>query len=144
MSREYPDRPIFGVGAIVFKADYVLLIKRSRPPRDGLWSLPGGVQKLGETIHEALIREVKEETGLLVTVDRLATLIDIIDTDNAGRTRHHYTVADYVCCAAGGVLKPGGDAADAKWVKVGDLGKYDLTPKTKEVIETVWKQSKNI
>ena len=65
MSREYPDRPWVGIGAIAFRGDTVLLVRRARPPRQGLWSLPGGAQHLGEGAEEAARRELREETGLL-------------------------------------------------------------------------------
>lgn len=139
MTRQYPERPIFGVGAIILKDEKVLLIKRGQEPLKDFWSLPGGAQETGETTHEALRREILEETGLEIEIIKFATMVDIIDLDEAGKVRHHYTVADYLCRATGGTLKAGGDAADAKWVKIGDLDKFDLTPKAKEVIEAAWK-----
>ena len=140
MTREYPDRPVFGVGALVFDGDKVLLVKRGRSPRQGQGSLPGGAQKLGETVKQALVREVREETGLDVAVEHLETLVDIIDNDQDGKARHHYTVADYRCRVMGGTLAAGGDAAEAKWVAVKDLSNYDLTPKAKDVITAAWKR----
>ena len=144
MSREYPDRPIFGVGAIIFEGDQVLLVKRKFPPKAGFWSLPGGAQEVGETAIEALKREVMEETWLVVEVVQLATIADIIDEDKAGRVRHHYTVADYVCRVVGGELQAGGDAQAVKWVPVAALDDYKLTPKTRDVIEATWKRLKSI
>ena len=139
MQRQYPDRPIFGVGAIIFERENVLLIKRGQPPLEGFWSLPGGAQETGETVEEALKREILEETGLEIEILKLATMVDIIDLDKAGKARHHYTVADYLCRAKAGILKAGGDAADAKWVQLGELGNFNLTPKAREVIEAAWK-----
>ena len=75
MTRQYPKRPIFGVGAIIFEGDKVLLAKRGRKPLEGAWSLPGGAQKLGETIEAALKREIFEETGLEIEVIRFAAMI---------------------------------------------------------------------
>lgn len=139
MTRQYPDRPIFGVGAIIFEGETVLLIKRGLPPMEGYWSLPGGAQEAGETVEEALRREILEETGLGIEIIKFATMVDIIDLDAVGKARHHYTVADYVCRVLGGTLKAGGDAADAKWVQLSGLADFNLTPKTREVIEAAWK-----
>jgi ADP-ribose pyrophosphatase YjhB (NUDIX family) len=101
--------------------------------------LPGGAQKAGETVEEALTREILEETGLQIKIDNFATMIDIIDRDDEGQARHHYTVADYVCSVTGGTLSPNGDADDAKWFSLSDLDTLDLTPNAKEVIEAAWK-----
>jgi len=139
MTRQYPTRPIFGVGAIIFDGHKVLLIERGSPPLEGYWSLPGGAQEAGETAEEALHREIREETGLKIKIERFAALVDIIDRDEAGRARHHYTVADYVCSVTGGKLTPGGDARGAAWVALKDLNSYRLTPKAKEIIEAAWK-----
>lgn len=139
MQRQYPDRPIFGVGAIIFEGEKVLLIKRGQAPLKGHWSLPGGAQETGETGEEALKREILEETGLEIEIIKFATMVDIIDLDEAGKARHHYTVADYLCRATGGTLKAGGDALATKWVRLTDLDKFNLTPKAREVIEAAWK-----
>ncbi len=139
MTRQYPDRPIFGVGAIIFEGESVLLIKRGRPPLGGYWSLPGGAQKAGETVEEALIREIREETGLKIEVIKFATMVDIIDRDETGRVRYHYTVADYICQVLGGILHSGGDAEKARWVPLSDLKTTRLTPNAREVIEAAWK-----
>ena len=134
MTREYPKNPIFGVGAVIIKDNEVVLIKRGQAPLKGHWSLPGGAQKVGETAKQAVVRETLEETGLKVIPIRLITLVDIIERDNQGAIRHHYTVADYLCRVTGGTLKAGGDAADARWVALGKLDEMDLTAKAKEVI----------
>ncbi len=139
MTREFPKKPIFGVGAVIIRGDEVLLIKRGRAPLQGHWSLPGGAQKVGETVNQALVRETFEETGLAVAPGRLIALVDIIERDDAGAVRHHYTVADYLCRVTGGGLRAGGDAADARWVARGNLDEMGLTPKVKEVILAAWK-----
>jgi len=144
MSRQYPDKPVFGVGAVIFDGGRVLLIKRGQAPLKGHWSLPGGAQEIGETAHEALSREIREETGLEIEIIRFLTLVDIIERDKKGKVRHHYTVADYLCQALGGDLSPEGDAADARWVAMEELETYSLTPKAREVIEKAWLTLKNI
>jgi len=138
MTRQYPDRPIFGVGAIIFEGEKVLLIKRGSPPLEGYWSLPGGAQETGETVEAAVKREILEETGLQIKIINFATMVDIIDLDEAGKARHHYSVADYVCRVTGGELQAGGDAAKVAWVPMADLDTLNLTPKAREVIEAAW------
>jgi len=139
MTRTFPTKPIFGVGAIVFRDEDVLLIKRGQPPLEGQWSLPGGAVELGEGARDALHREMMEETGLRIEIEALATVVDIIDRDENGAVRHHYVVADYKCSPVGGTLKAGGDAAGAKWVPLKKLKDYHLTPKAAEVIIKAWK-----
>ena len=84
MTREFPDRPIAGVGVVVLGAKGVLLVKRAKPPRQGQWSLPGGAQKLGETVFEAARRETLEETGLEIEVLGLIDVVDSIASDDGG------------------------------------------------------------
>lgn len=142
--RAFPPRPIFGVGAVIFQKQAVLLIQRGRAPLLGHWSLPGGAQKIGERVAEALKREVREETGLEIAPGRLITVVDIIERNVKGQVRYHYSVADYLCRVTGGALKAGGDAANVRWVHLGNLDKLKLTPKVKRVILNTWKNLKSI
>ena len=97
MSREYPERPIVGIGAVVIKNDQVLLIRRGKPPRLGGLSLPGGAQKVGETVFEGALREVTEETGVEAEVLGLIDVVDSMTRDDDGRLQFHYTLIDVVC-----------------------------------------------
>lgn len=133
-SREYPARPLVGVGVVVIGPLGVLLIKRGKPPRPGSWSLPGGAQKLGETVHAAAQREVLEETGLKVEVQGLVDVVDSINPDDNGDIRYHYTLVDVVAHPIGGEIRPGGDADDAKWVSFEDLEAIELWSETRRVI----------
>jgi len=134
MSREYPDRPLVGVGVVVLAARRVLLVRRGKPPRQGQWSLPGGAQKLGETVFEAAAREVREETGLDVEVLGLADVVDSIRHDDANRVRYHYTLVDVFAVARAGTLKAGGDAADAAWFEIADVAGLGLWSETERII----------
>jgi ADP-ribose pyrophosphatase YjhB (NUDIX family) len=135
MSREYPDRPVVGVGAIVWRGERVLLIRRGRPPRLGQWSLPGGAQQLGETLEAAIRREVREETGLELASVTFLTTVDLIDRDAEGLVRYHYTLLDFTADAAGGDPIAGDDAADVAWFEPGELVGLGLWSETVRVIE---------
>jgi ADP-ribose pyrophosphatase YjhB (NUDIX family) len=133
--REYPARPIVGVGGVVFIEGRVLLIKRRFEPLAGRWSLPGGVLEVGETLSEGLAREMKEETGLDVDVGPVVDVFDRITRDEAGRARFHYVLADYLCSVRAGTPVAGSDVAEVALVEPGDLSRYELSPKTLDVIE---------
>lgn len=136
-AREYPDRPWVGVGVVVWSGDQVLLVRRAHPPRKGHWSIPGGMQEVGETAQQAGIREVFEETGIEIRIDGLVDVIDLILPDEAGRVRTHYTLIDYhgVSLRDGAAPAPGDDADAARWVHADVLKEYALWPRTLQVIE---------
>ncbi len=133
-SREYPSRPLVGVGALIREENRIVLVRRGRPPGEGEWSIPGGLVKTGETLKQAVVREAREETGLKVEPLSLVELLERIFPDDLGRTRHHYVLADYLCRVVGGTLKAGSDATEALWVDRSGLQLYSLAPVTWEVI----------
>ena len=116
------------------RSDHVLLVRRARPPRTGEWSLPGGLQKLGETVAEAARREVLEETGLTIRVLGLADVVDLIEPDDDAGIRYHYTLVDVVASVEKGRLRAGDDAADACWFPLETLSKQPLWDETRRVI----------
>lgn len=133
-SRTYPERPIVGIGAVVWRADRVLLARRARPPRKGEWSLPGGAQKVGETVFEAARREVMEETGIAIEILGLAEVVDSIQRDDQGRILYHYTLIDLVAEWRSGEAVAGGDAAEVAWFGLEDLADLGLWSETLRVI----------
>src|SRR3954447_15520731 len=132
--REYPDRPIVGVGAVVIHLNRVLLVKRGNPPLLGEWSLPGGVVELGETLRSATEREALEETGLIVKAGEVLEVLDRIVPGKDAAPQYHYVLIDFLCTVHGGQLRAGSDAGDVCWVKENELGKFKLEKPAAEVI----------
>ena len=133
--RLYPRRPMVGVGAVVWRDGAVLLERRGQPPAQGSWALPGGLVDVGETLEEAVRREVREECGIEVVVGPLLGAFEPIQRDEDGRIRYHYVVIDYLVTYSGGDLVVGDDAAELCWVSVDDLDAYPLMPATRAMIE---------
>jgi 8-oxo-dGTP diphosphatase len=139
--RKYPDRPIVGVGAVIIDGDRVLLIKRAHEPLKGEWSLPGGAVEVGESLEGALIREVREETCLDVTVGPVVEVLDRIGRDAADRIEYHFVIIDYLCRVASGTATCGSDAAEVQWTQHRDLANYRLTTAATAVIEKAFAMS---
>lgn len=133
MAREYPDRPVVGVGAVIVKDGRVLIVKRAHDPRKGEWSLPGGRVELGESLVAAVQREVREETGLDVAVGPIIDTFDRIHRHD-GRVRYHFVIVDYLCTCTGGTLCAGDDAEEACWVSADQLAAYGVAPLAAEMI----------
>ena len=134
MTREYPKLPLIGVGVIVLGVDNILLIRRGKPPRQGSWSLPGGAQKLGETVYDAAVREVREETGIRIETIGLVDVVDSIHLDQIGAVQYHYTLIDVLARPLGGVLTAGGDAIEVEWAAIDDISGMELWSETERVI----------
>ncbi len=131
---DYPNRPLVGVGVVAVKDGRVLLIRRAKPPREGRWSLPGGRQRLGETVREAARRELREETGIEAAVTALLDVVDSITRDEEDAIAYHYTLVDFLAEWRDGTVRAGGDAAEAVWADPGDLAPYDLWDETLRLI----------
>ena len=123
-----------GVGAVILNGNQVVLVKRAHEPLKGEWSLPGGAVELGETLAEAVAREVREETGLDVSVGPVLEIFDRVHPGTDGRVEYHYILIDYLCMANGGELAAGSDAAEACWVPIDDLVTYRLAEAATAVI----------
>ena len=134
-TRRYPPHPIPGVGALIIDGDRILLVERAREPHAGWWSLPGGVLERGETLADAVRREVREETGLEVEPLCVIEIFERILRDDAGRVEYHYVLIDYLCRPTGGTLAAASDAKQAFWVARPDLSRFRLTEGTLSVIE---------
>ena len=133
--REYPERPIVGVGAVIVRDGRVVLIRRRYEPLAGQWSLPGGTLELGETLEEGTAREMLEETGLVVEIGPVIEVFDRIMFDAEKRVRYHFVLVDYLCRPIAGELRAGSDVDDAVFAAPDELAGYRLTKKATAVIE---------
>jgi mutator protein MutT len=121
-----PDHPLVSVGAAIVQDGRVLLVKRANPPLQGAWSLPGGRVELGETLSEAVSREVREETGLEVAVGPVIEVLERIER-HQDHIAFHYVIIDYACRVVGGELACGSDASDTRWARLDELGSLGVT-----------------
>jgi len=133
MKREFPDRPIVGVGGVVIHRQRALLIRRGCEPLKGQWSIPGGMLELGEDLAEGVRRELKEETGLEVEPLEIVAAFDRIMREGE-RVKYHYVIVDYVCRLKRGRLRPASDVTDARWVLREEMPQYHLTEMATKVI----------
>ena len=133
--RRYPQRPLLGVGALIFQGGRILMAQRGKQPLMGLWSLPGGLVEAGERLEEAVRREVREETGLEVEPLDVVEIFERIMPDAAGAPEYHYVLIDYICRVTGGTLCAGDDVCGAAWFSREELDRLDITEGTLAVIE---------
>ncbi|HVS89097.1 MAG TPA: NUDIX hydrolase [Candidatus Acidoferrum sp.] len=133
-SREYPDRPVVGVGGVIIDEGRALLIRRGSEPLRGEWSIPGGTLELGETLAEGVARELLEETGLVVRVLGQIEVFERIYTEKSGgaskkkeRPRFHYVIVDYFCERVSGEPRAGSDVTDVAYAREDELDKFHLT-----------------
>lgn len=133
--REYPRRPVVGVGGVVVRDGAVLLVKRAVEPLRGRWSLPGGAVELGETLEAAVARELKEETDITVRVRGLVEVFDRITPDPDGRTRYHYVLLDFLCEPMEGNPVAGSDVDAVAWARPEEFAAYELGPHAQRVCE---------
>jgi len=144
MQREFPLAPLVGVGAVVVEEGRVLLVRRGSEPLKGKWSLPGGLLELGESLTGGVVRELREETGLIVEPVELIELLDRIQRQGE-RVRYHYVLADYLCRVTGGSLQAASDADAVRWVERAEWNSHSalqLDPVTVRVIEMGWQRAR--
>ncbi|MBV9574770.1 MAG: NUDIX hydrolase [Acidobacteriales bacterium] len=134
MRREYPLAPVVGVGAVIVEHDRALLVKRRHAPLADAWSIPGGALELGETIRDALVREVREETGLSVEVADLLGIFDRIIRDAKGEILYHYILIDFLCRITGGECRARDDAKEIRWFTLDEITTLSLPEDTAEVL----------
>jgi 8-oxo-dGTP diphosphatase len=142
VKRDYPDRPIVGVGAVIIRDGRALIVRRATEPLKGQWSIPGGMLELGEKLREGVAREVKEETGLDIDVGEVLDVFDSIFPDADGRPQYHYVLIDFLCRPVGGELLASSDVDAAKWVTSRELDDLQMKPVTIAVIRKALEKSK--
>ena len=134
MKRDYPERPIIGVGAVIVQGGRVLLVRRDTEPLRGEWSVPGGMLELGETLRDGVAREVLEETGLQVEAGEVLEVVDSIFADTEGRTQYHYVLIDFLCRPLAGEAVPGTDVSAVMWVAEPDLAALGVSQSIAQVV----------
>src|SRR3954453_18368333 len=134
MKRDYPDRPIVGVGAVIIHDGRALIVQRAGEPRKGEWTVPGGVLEIGETLRSGTEREVLEETGLVVKAGPVVDVFESIYPDASGKTQFHYVLVDFLCELISGELRCTSDASAARWITLEELEGVELIGKTAEAI----------
>lgn len=133
---EYPAQPRVAVGAVVFKNNMVLLVRRSLPPSRDLWAIPGGKVEIGETLQEAAEREILEETGIIIKAREPVFSFDHIEWDESSRARFHYVIIDLTADYIEGEPRAGDDAAEARWVSSDEIATLKISSKTLRLLRT--------
>jgi 8-oxo-dGTP diphosphatase len=135
MSRLYPEHPIVAASGLVLASQgEILLVQRGSEPGKGLWSLPGGVVEIGETVMQAVAREIMEECGISVSVKRVIDVFDTIIQDPEGKIRYHYIIISYLAGYIGGEIRISQEIRDARWVQTGALDGYELTAGARDLL----------
>jgi len=140
-SREFPERPVVGVGGVIIEDSRALLIRRGSEPLRGQWSIPGGTLELGETLEDGVARELLEETGLQIRVIELIEVFDrifnangTIAAKNERKPKYHYVIVDYLCERIGGEPRAGSDVTDVIFAREEELPRFDLTEAATRVL----------
>ena len=133
-ARHYPDRPYLGVSVAAWRDGEVLLVKRGRAPLVGYWSFPGGGVEIGERLEEAARREVREETGMEIAVDRQIDHAEIIARDADGRIERHYVLIVFAARVLSGEVRAGDDAMEARFMPLSDVAGLNLTEDTRRIL----------
>jgi ADP-ribose pyrophosphatase len=136
-NREYPDHPRVGVGAVVFREGRVLLIRRGAAPAVGLWAIPGGGLRIGETLQEGAEREILEETGIVIRAGAPVFTCDSFERDGEGRVRFHYVIVDMTADYVSGDVKAADDALEARWISPAEIRNLPATKTTLKLLQQI-------
>jgi 8-oxo-dGTP diphosphatase len=133
-ARSYPDRPFLAVSAAILRAGKILLVRRARPPAQGLFSLPGGVVEIGETLAQAVIREVREETSLAIEPVGLAGFRETIGRDPDGRVERHFVILPFAARWLAGEVALNEELSEARWLHPAELAGLPTTPGLDDIV----------
>jgi len=133
---DYPGNPRVAVGAVVFKDERVLLVRRGQAPAKNQWAIPGGSVKIGETLQQAAEREILEETGVQIRAAKPVYTFDVIERDGEGKVRFHYVIVDLAADYVAGDPAAGDDAIEARWVSAEEIRELAMSSATVELLKT--------
>ena len=132
--RLYPRFPVVAASAVVLREGQILMIRRSNEPNKGMWSIPGGRVELGETVYEAVQREVFEECNIEIEILRLLNVGDNIIQDDEGRVKYHYILVDFLAEYKCGEITAQSDAEEYRWVTTKELHRLDIAPQLRTLL----------
>ncbi|WP_137045654.1 NUDIX hydrolase [Pseudolabrys sp. FHR47] len=135
-SRAYPPRPILAVSAAIVHDGRVLAVRRARKPAIALYTMPGGVVETGETLFEAAIREVREETALSIEPVALAGHREAIMRDKEGRVERHFVILCFAARLLGGEIRLNDELDDARWLAPHEFSGVKTTDGLTEIVMT--------
>jgi ADP-ribose pyrophosphatase YjhB (NUDIX family) len=136
--RSYPSRPYLAVSAAIIRDGKVLIVRRARPPARGVFTLPGGGVETGETLHEAVAREVLEETGLVIEPIALAGHREVIARDGDGKVERHFVILPFAARWISGDVVLNEELAEAHWLKPTELAGLTTTEGLAEIVQAAF------
>jgi ADP-ribose pyrophosphatase YjhB (NUDIX family) len=136
--RAYPQRPYLAVSAAIIRDGKVLLVRRARAPAQGLYTLPGGVVETGETLHQAVVREVQEEIALTIEPVALAGEREVIVHDADGRVRRHFVILAFAARPLAGEAAPGGEVDEVRWVRPEEIPALRTTDGLLDIVNSAF------
>jgi 8-oxo-dGTP diphosphatase len=138
--RHYPDRPYLAVSAVIVRDGEFLAVRRARPPMQGLFTLPGGCVEAGESLAEAVQREVREETGLTIETVALAGYREVVTRDDAGRVQRHFVILTFAARWVAGEPRLNEELLEARWMRPAGLRELSTTEGLAEIVAAAFEQ----
>lgn len=137
VKRIYPDQPLLGVSVALWRDGKILLAERANEPA-GMWALPGGLVDVGETLLQAAIRELHEETALVAENLHFARYNEVIRMDEQSRIKAHFVLAIFIAREFSGIEIAGDDAASLAWADLNELDDFPMPQGVNGTIRSLW------